>query len=251
MGGKLRVESKPGWGSRFWFDIALPVVAAAAPAVTIVSTRIIGYEGLRRRVLIVDDNAANRAVMLDMLAPLGFEVAEAETGLDGVERARSFEPHLILMDLRLPGEIDGLEATRRLRATPQGAALKIVAVSASAYDLDRAECLSAGCNEFLAKPFREEDLWCSVQRTLGLTWVQAELEETRAPFTGAIHPPPAAEAAAIHELAAKGDVVGIRTRAQALLAQDPLYAPFAQAVLDLAARFKMKAIRQFAARYTN
>lgn len=157
------------------------------------------------------------------------------------------------MDLRLPGQIDGLEATRRLRATPHGIGMQIIAVSASAYDLDRNECLAAGCNDFLAKPFREEDLWATVQRTLGLSWQHAEQEETRSPFAPAapaIHPPPAAEAAAIYELAAKGDVVGIRTRAQALLALDPKYAPFAQSVLDLAARFKMKAIRQFVARYT-
>ena len=62
-------------------------------------------------------------------------------------------------------------------------------------------------------------------------------------------PPPAAEAAALYELAAKGDVVGLRTRAIALVDRDPKYAPFAQGVLDLAARFKMKAVRQFVARY--
>jgi CheY-like chemotaxis protein len=153
------------------------------------------------------------------------------------------------MDLRLPGEIDGLEATRRLRATPRGSALRIIAVSASAYDLDRSECFAAGCDEFLAKPFREEDLWAIVERALGIAWRTAETEETRSPFPVVIQSPPAAEATAIYELAAKGDVVGIRARAQALIALDPKYAPFAQGVLDLAARFKMKAVRQFVARH--
>ncbi len=250
MGGRLKVESKPGWGSRFWFDVSLPIAAAAAPGTITMSRRIVAYAGARKRVLVVDDNAANRAVMVDMLAPLGFELAEAADGETALALAESFKPDLVLMDLRLPGAIDGLEATRRLRRTTDASAMRIVAVSASAYDLDRSECMTAGCDEFLAKPFREEQLWAIVERMLALSWIYAEAEETRTPFPLAMHPPPATEATAIYELAAKGDVVAIRQRAEALIALDASYAPFAQSVLDLAARFKMKAIRQFVARYT-
>jgi PAS domain S-box-containing protein len=250
MGGKLKVESKPGWGSRFWFDIALPVATAVRPTPA-TTRRIVGYEGSRRRVMVVDDIAANRAVIVDMLAPIGFEIAEAADGESALSEAATFAPELVLMDLRLPGAFDGIEATRRLRRGPRGQDLRIVAVSASAYDIDRSECLGAGCDEFLAKPFREEELWAVIQRILGIEWRYAEAEETRAPFAAAMHPPPPAEASAIYELAAKGDVVAIRARAQALIALDPKYTPFAQSVLDLAGRFKMKAIRQFVARYTN
>ncbi len=250
MGGKLRVESKPGWGSRFWCDVPLPTSAAAgAPAASDNARRLLGYEGPRRRILIVDDNATNRAVMVNMLAPLGFELAETETGEGAVAETGAFRPDLVLMDLRLPGGIDGLEATRRLRAQPANAALKIIAVSASAYDMDRTECFTAGCDAFLAKPFREEELWTAIERALGLIWQIVDTEETRTPFSMVLHAPPPAEAALIYELAAKGDVVGIRARAAALVALDPKYGPFAQSVLDLAARFKMKAIRQFVARY--
>lgn len=93
--------------------------------------------------------------------------------------------------------------------------------------------------------------WSRILGTLGLGWHHAEAEETRSPFALVMHVPPVAEATAIYELAAKGDVVGIRARAQALIALDPKNAPFAQGVLDLAGRFKMKAIRQFVARYTS
>ncbi len=249
MGGRLQVESQPDRGSRFWFDVALPVATGAMPAAVTTTRRIVGYTGDRRRVLIVDDNATNRAVMVDRLAPLGFELAEAADGLAALTLAATFQPDLVLMDLRLPGGIDGLETTRRLRQTGRGDGLKIVAVSASAYDLDRGECVAAGCDGFLAKPFREEELWSVAERALALCWVQAETEETRSPFAEVIDPPPAAAASAIYELAAKGDVVGLRARAQALMALDPKYTPFAHGVLELAARFKMKAIRQFVAPY--
>jgi PAS domain S-box-containing protein len=250
LGGQLHVESRLGWGSRFWFDLALPAVRAdSLPDSGHTSRRVLSYEGPRRRILVVDDNATNRAVMVNLLAPLGFELAEAVDGAAAVTQTAAFKPDLILMDLRLPGGMDGLEATRRIRATPLGAALRIIAVSASAYDLDRNECLTAGCDTFLAKPFREEELWSVVERALGLAWNYSDPEETRSPFPNVIHAPPAAEAAAFYELAAKGDVVGIRARAQALVASDPQLVPFAQVVLDLAARFKMKTIRQFVARY--
>lgn len=251
MGGRLNVETKPGWGSRFWCDVRLPAVTSAPVAAT-ASRRVLGYEGPRRRILVVDDNAANRSVITAMLAPLGFDLDEAPDGATALEVFARTRPDLVLMDLRLPGAIDGLEATRQLRARPLDdttAPPRIIAVSASAYDIDRHECFTAGCDDFLAKPFREEDLWAAIERALALQWRFAETEETRTPFPTLVHPPPRAEALAIYDLAAKGDVVAIRARAQALLAADPALAPFAQGVLDLAGRFKMKAIRQFVARY--
>jgi PAS domain S-box-containing protein len=249
MGGKLKVESKLGWGSRFWFDVTLRVVTAAPVAVASAGCRLIGYKGPRRRVLIVDDNAANRGVLVDMLEPLGFEIMATADGTSALTEARRFRPDLVLMDLRLPGGIDGLEATRRLRQSDRGAAMRIIAVSASAYDFDRTECFAAGCDDFLAKPFREEELAGMIERTLGLTWKYADPEAPCAPAPDQMLAPPPAEAAALYELAAKGDVVGLRARAQELMSLDPKYTPFAQGVLDLAARFKMKAVRQFVGRY--
>ena len=250
FGGKLHVESRVGWGSRFWFDLPLPVVRPDDAVISAGgSRRVVGYEDPRRRILVVDDNANNRAVMVNLLAPLGFELAEAADGATALAQAAAFRPDLVLMDLRLPGGLDGLEATRRLRAHPGHLALRIVAVSASAFYMDRDDCLTAGCDAFLAKPFREEELWNVVGHALDLTWRYAESDGSHSPFPRIVHAPPTAEAAAFYDLANKGDVVGIRARAQALLAHDPQHAPFAQNVLDLAARFKLKAIRQFVARY--
>ena len=258
MGGKMQVESKPGWGSRVWFAVPLPVASGTGGVGTSSGLRrVSGYEGPVRRVLIVDDHTANRSLLVDLLTPVGFHVTQAVDGTTALEEVERFSPELVLMDLRLPGAIDGLEATRRLRAREQKASadpkrrLAIVAVSASAYDLDRSECLAAGCDAFLAKPFREEELWNVIARVLGVTWKTIDPDETRTPFPMLVEAPPVEEASAIYDLAAKGDVVGIRARAQALLSRDAKYQPFAQGVLDLAGRFKMKAIRQFVARYAN
>ncbi len=249
LGGRMRVESRVGEGSRFWFEVPLAeattsVVASSSPA-----SRVTGYDGPRRRVLIVDDIATNRAVLTELLQPLDFPLGEAADGVSALKLARELRPDLVLLDLRMPGELDGLGVARALRADPAQTGLKIVAVSASAYDLDRRECIEAGCDEFLAKPFQEEQLWAVIARVLGLTWRTANAGETTTPFPIAAHPPPPEEADALYELASQGDVVGVRTRAQALLTRDARFALFAQGVLDLAARFKMKAVRQFVAEY--
>jgi CheY-like chemotaxis protein len=125
MGGDIQVESAPGRGSRFWFEIVLPTGSAdAAPAP---ERRVVGYEGERKTVLVVDDVPANRALLVDMLRPLGFTMVEAENGRVGLEKAQAVLPDVILMDNVMP-VMDGLEATKRLRELP---ALKEVPVIAS------------------------------------------------------------------------------------------------------------------------
>ena len=127
----------------------------------------------------------------------------------------------------------------------------MIGVSASAFEPDREACLQAGCAEFLAKPFREEELLGAFERQLGLKWLLAEpaTRETTPPFPVVQHAPAPADAEALFDLACKGDVVGVRAFAQKLAQRDAALAPFAQGVIELAARFKMKAIRQFVSRY--
>jgi CheY-like chemotaxis protein len=207
-------------------------------------------------VLVVDDNSANRSVLMTMLQPIGFELDQAADGTEALTIAERFQPDLVLMDLRLPGAIDGLEATRRLRAAEPAAPsgnrerLRIIAVSASAYDIDRQDCREAGCDDFLAKPFREEELWDAIGRALGLAWqFSGSPSDAIAPSPLFPKIPPAPDLEALHELARKGDIIGLRTRAESLLAGDAALRPFIEALLELAARYKMKAIRQFLERH--
>ena len=251
MGGRLLLESRTGWGSRFWFEILLPAAApdATVPATTVIR-RISGYAGPRRRVLIADDHAANRGLLVDLLSPLGFIVATAVDGLEVIDQARENRPDIVLLDLRMP-RLDGFEAARALRELYPLEKPLIVGISASAFHPDRQAGLDAGCNEFLGKPFREEQLLAILERQLGLQWQYVEVTPVNSnpPFPIEQHAPSFADAEALFELASKGDVIGVRTYAQKLAERDPRLATFTQHITDLASRFKMKAIRQAVARY--
>ena len=104
-------------------------------------------------VLVVEDNPVNRKLARNVLRSRGYRVLEADTGEEGIEIARSERPHLILMDLELPG-LNGIEATRRLKADPQTRGIPVVALSAFARATDEARAREAGCVGFIAKPIR-------------------------------------------------------------------------------------------------
>jgi DNA-binding NtrC family response regulator len=149
--------------------------------------------------------------------------------------------------------LDGFGAARAITEAFPANPPKMIGVSASAFEPDREACRLAGCADFLAKPFREEQLFAAIERQLGVKWRYADAvtpaRETHAPFPAVQHAPEPADAEILFEMACKGDVVGVRSYAQQLAERDPRLAPFATGVTELAARFKMKAIRQFVDRY--
>ncbi len=252
MGSRLHVESRVGWGTRFWFDVVLREgTRAPAPAGSNSPWRITGYEGARRRVLVADDHEPNRILLLDLLQPLGFELVTATDGEEAVRVARDTKPHLALLDVRMP-HLDGLTAARRI-ADELGAEAPIaIAISASAHDQQHANALAAGCVAFLAKPFKDEELFCLIGRHLGLTWKLSDApvpSETSAPFPTLPFPPTPAQADQLFELASSGDVAAVRAFVQKIATDDPRLAAFATQVNELAARFKMKAIRSLVSRY--
>ncbi len=130
----------------------------------------IGYRGERRKILLVDDVMQNRAILLEELSSLGFQVAEAANGLEALEVAARYQPDLIVMDLTMPA-MDGLEATRRLRAIPRNAKLPIIAMSANVTAETEARSRHAGANEFVGKPDRESVLLNVIADLLHLDWI--------------------------------------------------------------------------------
>ena len=167
MGGQLQAESQPGQGTRFWFEIPMPV-AAGPPPVGAARERA-GYIGRRRRILVVDDIAANRAICAGLLNPLGFEIEQACEGEQAWASAQLRRPDLILTDLCMAG-VGGLELLQRLHQHPELRSVPVVVVSASAYAEDRRACQQAGAVAFLAKPLDREHLLDEVGRHLNLSW---------------------------------------------------------------------------------
>jgi CheY-like chemotaxis protein len=106
-------------------------------------------------------------LLVNILSPLGFEVQEAADGEQAIAVWLRWQPHLIWMDMRMP-VMDGYEATRRIKATPQGQQTVIIALTASALEEDRAVILAEGCDDYIRKPFREKDLFEALTKHLGV-----------------------------------------------------------------------------------
>ena len=118
------------------------------------------------KILLVEDNELNRDMLSRRLSRRGYEVEVAVDGAQGIEKARALTPDLILMDVGLPG-IDGLEATRRLKAEPGTRAIPIVALTANAMAGDQEEALAAGCDEYDTKPVDITRLVGKIQTLIG------------------------------------------------------------------------------------
>jgi PAS domain S-box-containing protein len=246
MGGELSLESAPARGSRFWFEIEVPVVgertAAHRP-----QGMVTGYEGPRRTVLIADDVPANRAVLVDLMEAVGFGLVEADDGQGLLASAQARRPDLVISDLVMP-VMDGLEAIERLRRLPALADVPVIAVSANVSGRDEARSLAAGANAFLPKPIAMDRLLAKVGELLGLRWTHAPVP-IAAPDELPLVPPPGDDLNALHRLAKVGHMPSIREHANRLGEQDERFRPFAERLRSLADRFESRAIVELIERY--
>ena len=177
MGGEMRVSSELGQGTIFSFEINVrEVEATEVESQQVHKRRIIALEAdqPRYRLLIVDDKPINRQLLVKLLNPLGFELLEASNGKEAIEIWQQWQPQLIWMDMRMP-VMDGFEATQTIKATTAGQATAIIAVTASVLEEERAVVLSAGCNDFLRKPFREEAIFQMMEKHLGVRYIYEDV----------------------------------------------------------------------------
>ncbi|MBH8575516.1 AAA family ATPase [Nostocaceae cyanobacterium CENA369] len=248
MGGEIQVESTLGKGSIFFFDLELPEVEQSLEAVKAVTSNIIGYQGRKLRIIVADDKLENRLILVNMLAPFGFEVLEAVDGQDCLKKAVQWQPDCILMDLMMP-TISGLEATQRLRRSPEIKDIIVIGTSASVFDFDRQKSQEVGCNDFLPKPVRISELLTKLQVYLKCEWIYDEESQKIANCQNIIEQslifPSNVEISSLLALASKGDIKGIIEEANRLENLNSQYIPFSQELYQLAKGFQVKKIREF------
>ena len=182
MGSEIMVESQLGQGSQFYF--ALNVTAeeqeiAEQPGETVVGLQ---PSPIPYRLLVVDDQWEGRALMVQRLSGLGFEVKEVASGEEAIQQQQCWSPHLIWMDIRLPG-ISGLDATQQIKQQPNPPI--IIALTANAFCEDREEAIAAGCDDFVAKPCTDLAIWQVLHHHLKLEYqyISVNSTDSAAPFT--------------------------------------------------------------------
>ncbi|TAE57394.1 MAG: response regulator [Nostocales cyanobacterium] len=184
MGGKITVSSELGKGSCFSFNIQVYLAQAITDKKILNFVDVITIApGENYRILIVEDNATNRLLLRQILQNLGLEVQEAENGEEAIDMWRKYKPDLIFMDMQMP-ILDGYAATQQIRSQEQNSTwttklspTKIIALTASAFAEQRQETLLAGCDDFVSKPFRREEILATLSEHLQVQFLyQQQLE---------------------------------------------------------------------------
>jgi len=178
MGGKLHVESALGVGSTFKFDIPAEIVSADRILSERPHRRVAGLQPGQPlyRILVAEDMDDSRLLLVNLLELKGFEVRAASNGLEAVEIAQKWQPHLIWMDMQMP-VMDGYKASETIKAQKTDFMKRktvIIALSASALKDEMEKTKAAGCDDFLSKPFKSEDVFEMMRKHIGVKYVYAE-----------------------------------------------------------------------------
>jgi PAS domain S-box-containing protein len=186
MGGDITVLSTYGQGSTFRFEIPIEPGDAGVAIRRKAHPRVVALRSGQEspRILVVDDHIENRDWLMKLLSAIGFSVQGADNGKAAIRNWEQWNPRLILMDVHMP-VMDGLEATRRIKADPRGRKTAIFVLTASALDEDRRAVAQSGADDFVAKPCREEELLDKISAILNVAYDYEEIDRADAkPLAG-------------------------------------------------------------------
>ncbi|WRH68387.1 MAG: ATP-binding protein [Planktothrix sp. GU0601_MAG3] len=177
MGGEIFVKSELGKGTTFDFYIQVKLGQETVSMGKENNLRVIGIAPgqLTYKILVVDDKPINCKLLIQLLSPLGFEIKEASNGQEAIAIWDEWEPHVIFMDMRMP-VMNGYEATKFIKSTTKGNATAIIALTASVLEEEKAIILSAGCDDFIRKPFTESSIFEALTKHLGVKYILHETQ---------------------------------------------------------------------------
>ncbi|MBT9314849.1 PAS domain S-box protein [Leptothoe spongobia] len=252
MGGTIQVQSDLGHGSEFYFTIKLPLSTdwAQQQLGGARSDRLMGYQGKRHTILIIDDRWENRTVLLNLLEPLGFSIIEAENGEIGLTKLQSCQPDLIITDLAMP-VMDGFEFLQHIRSHPDLSHHQVIVSSASVSQADQQMALDQGGNKFLAKPIDASTLFKVISDCLDLEWIYDTPSETTTPETADIIVPPHQDLETLLAFAQSGQAKALRESLEQLVAKDKAYTSFVAPMLKLAKQFQVEEIETLLQHHLN
>ncbi len=245
MGGEMQVSSTLGEGTLFRIRLFLPQVHSTQAARELPRLNRIGYVGVRQRILVVDNEKVDRDMLQSVLEPLGFVVEQAASGYEALQVIPGFAPHLVFMDLGMPG-IDGWETIRRIRQQRLTDA-HIAILSANAFDKGLDNDVGIPAADFIVKPLRVNELLAWIGDKLSLTWVTADTPVVVAAVPS--EPPPliapaADHLAALDELIGLGYLRGILNKLAEIEKIDPQHGEFVRVLRDLARQFQFDAMKE-------
>ncbi|MEM1394811.1 MAG: ATP-binding protein, partial [Cyanobacteria bacterium P01_H01_bin.150] len=183
MGGDIKFESTPAVGSKFTFDIKVNLASSQQIAIDKTTREVIGLaeSSIKYRILVVDDRPESRLLLIKMLSQIGFSTKEAANGLQAIAEWEEWEPHLILMDMRMP-TMDGYQATKIIKSRQKEIEYSnfitkrtvVIALTANAFEEQKDEIITAGCDDLINKPFPKEILLEKLNQHLGVQYLYQE-----------------------------------------------------------------------------
>ena len=247
MGGTIEVTSELGKGTQFFFTITLPLATECTQQQRLTGHEgITGYTGPHRTLLVVDDRWENRAVLSNLLTPLGFTVLEAENGQIGWERLQTDRPDLVITDLAMP-VMDGFELLKQIRSNSLLKQTRVIVSSASVSQLEQRMAAAAGGNAFLPKPVDVSALFHCLAAQLQVDWhyesTSAPPEPSTSGFSNVILPSQDT-LMTWYNLAQQGYLQDLREQLEQVITAEVNYASFAEPILHLAKQFRADEIEE-------